>query len=132
VKKSLVILFYSYALRQVPGLVDVTSFGYADVIGEQLHGDGVNMGASSSSTSGMTMQSSAIFADDVISLGDYGDDLPFPAFTSWILLTIFLVIGVAGRDKYDGEGLVDEGDRPMLHFGGRITFRMDIGDFLEL
>ena len=131
-KKSLVILFYSYAFGQVPGLVDVISLGYANVIGEQLHRDGVQHGRHQLVRLGNDDTVVGHFADDVISLGDHGDDLAFAGLHLLDIADDLRVIGVVGRDKYDGEGLVYEGDRPMLHFGGRVTFRMDIGDFLEL
>ena len=44
----------------------------------------------------------------------------------------FAVHAALRHDEYARRLLVDQRDRPVFHFGGRVAFGVDVADFLEL
>ena len=67
----------------------------------------------------------------LVALGDHGDNLAAPGLD---LLDVAggLFVGVIRRRDGDGRHLgVDQGDRTVFHFGGRVALCVDVGDLLE-
>ena len=82
--------------------------------------------------SGMKITSSTFLEDGLIRLGEEGNQ---PSFSCPHLFDIgddLLIDLVLGRKDNDRHLPVDQGDGPMLHLTGRISFRMDIGDLFQL
>ena len=57
---------------------------------------------------------------------------PSRARTSSMLLRVLAWSEPAGRDEDAGGLAIDQGDRPVLHLGGRIALGVDVADLLEL
>ena len=79
------------------------------------------------------------FFDFVISLGSQRDDLSrarlnFLKVRHGLLVTHHRerVFRIASGDNHYRQILVDQRVRPVLHFSRRISFRMNVGNFLQL
>ena len=63
---------------------------------------------------------------------DHGDHRAAAGFDFFEVRHHLVVHEAVRNDDHAGRMFVDQGDRPVLHFGRRITFGMDVADFLEL
>src|SRR4051794_2304661 len=78
-------------------------------------------------------------ANFLVSIGSHGNDHPATSPNlldirdSLLVLLLAFVTGlVTGRDDDNREVLVNQRVRTVLHLAGRIAFRVNIGDFLQL
>ena len=127
------ILLHRHALGQVPRLVDVAAAGHGDVIGQQLQRDHRDDrlqelldGRESRSRRRPGRPTSRVaLADDGDHRAAAGLDL--------LQVRHHLVVHLPVRhEEHAGRVLVDQGDRAVLHLGGRIALGVDVADFLEL
>ena len=121
----------SDAFCQVAGLVDIALFDERDVVGEPLQrhdgderlngfvgvGDGKEVGCQA--------------FERGIAFGAHDDDFPFAGADFLDVGEGFGVEWAAGGDENGGGVFVDEGDRAVFHFGGGVSFRMNITNFFE-
>ena len=72
------------------------------------------------------------FLDDVISLADDGYDLSFPRLYFLDIADDFFVVGVFCGYEDNRQVFVHEGDGAVFHFGGGVSFCVDVADLFQL
>ena len=119
-------LLDSNRFREIAGLVDIFSLADCDMICEQLQGYGCDQRFEA----GYGMRQFYAEIGDFFYLGIAfvykSDDLTVPSFYFLYVADYFLVLLVVRRYYDDGHVGIDEGYVAVFHFGGGITFCMDI------
>jgi hypothetical protein len=120
-------------------LVYVAAAADGDVVGEELEGDDFEEGQEEFGGGGDVDGVFDHLRDLLVALNGDGDDA---AGARGDLLDVgegLLILedagGVGGifrRDTHDGQGLVDQRIRAVLHLAGGVALGVDVGDLLEL
>ena len=125
-------LFDSHAFCEVPRFIHVAAAHDGDVIGEQLQGNHRQQRLQTFESVGNVNYVVGFLPGYGVAFG--GDD-NHRAFARFDFLDVghrFVGYRIFRRDEYRGRARFDERNRAVFHFGGRITFDVDVRNFLEL
>ena len=121
------------ALGEVARLVDVAAAEPGDVVGQQLERDDRQRAAGRSrgrrGSAGRRRPAPASSSSPSVPTAMTG---PWRARTSSMLLSVLACSGPRGATKTHGVSRIDQGDRAVLHLGGRVALGVDVADLLEL
>ena len=123
-------LFYCYALGKVARLVDVETLADGYMVSEELQWDD---GEQRSKWGKGVWNLDALVGNLRnlgIAFGDNGDDVTATRLDLLHVRHDLLILLVVSSHEENRHVVVDKGNRTVLHLGGRITFGMNIADFL--
>ena len=67
----------------------------------------------------------------VVALGKDGQNVSISGFHFLDVVRHFVVQAVLRSDGQGWHGVIDQGDRPVFHFAGRVGFGVDVADLFE-
>src|SRR4030095_2626279 len=131
-----VLLFHSHTLCEIARLIDVASATYGDVVSKQLqwdrHHDRRQLGSCPWHWYDDIGGGVKHGAHPRVALARDGDDGPGAGLGFLHVSKHFLENGVVGGKRDDRHVFVDQGDRSVFHFSGRVALGMNVRDLLQL
>src|SRR5262245_53845737 len=119
-------------LGEIPRLVDVATEPDGHVIGEELKRNGHENGRQELGRGGHRHDTRGARPDLAIARVCEGDDPPVPGPHFLHGIHHPFVGRIPRREGDHRHAVVDEGDGPVLHLAGRVAFRVEVRQLLEL
>ena len=101
------------------------------MVGQELHGHNAQKGFETVEDIGHFEEVVGKLTDVGVALGDHGQNASVAALHFLHIGDNLVVELMVRSDKDNGHLLVNQGYRTVLHLCGRISFSMDVADFLQ-
>ena len=119
-------------LAKLRGFVDIASTFQGNIVAEELDGDGVEDGLNGLVGIGYRDDIVRQIRGEIRAFRGDGDDLTFPG-ADFLEVGQGLLVHLIVIDEEKARAFfANQGYRSVFHLSGRVAFRMDVGDFLEL
>src|SRR5512140_1847666 len=125
-------LLHRHTLGQVARLVDVAAAGDGDVIGQKLEGHDAQRGGKAVEGPGNVNDIVDLSGQLGVAFGGNCDHGALAGFDFLDVALSFLVHQIDRGYENAWRFRIDERNGPVLHFRSRVTFSVNVGDFLEL